>query len=104
MELCYKEVYHMNPIEARKRIVNTYLQTKSITRTAALWHTSRQVMRKWVRRYQQRGEEGLADLSRRPHTCPRQTPAEVEQKVLEARQRTATAAGGWRGICIAQRG
>lgn len=88
MELCYQEVYHMNPIEARKRMVDTYLQTGSIRRTAALWHTSRQVVRKWVRRYQQQGEEGLVDLSRRPHISPRQTPAEVEQRVLQARGRT----------------
>ncbi|GBC95284.1 hypothetical protein HRbin16_01071 [bacterium HR16] len=88
MELSYNQVYHMNPTEARKQMVHTYLQTGNISHTARVWNTSRQVVRKWVRRYQEQGDDGLADLPRRPHTSPRQTPAEVEQKVLEARKHT----------------
>lgn len=42
----YREVYPMSPFEARKRLVQTYQQTGSVRRTAALWHTSRQVVRK----------------------------------------------------------
>jgi len=42
MDLSYQEAYHT---------------TGSISGTARLWHTSRNVVRKWVRRYQ---EEGLA--------------------------------------------
>ena len=29
---------------------------------------SRPTLRKWVKRYEERGEEGLKELSRRPHT------------------------------------
>lgn len=68
--------------------MDTYLQTGSLRHTAKVWNTSRQVARKWVQPYQQQGEAGLRDQSRRPYTCPRQTPAEVEQQVLHARERT----------------
>ena len=33
---------------------------------ARLWHTSRHVVRKWVRRYQEQGPSGLQDCSLRP--------------------------------------
>jgi transposase-like protein len=59
MELSYQEVYKMKPKEARYRLVQTYQQTGSITRTARLWQTSRQVARKWVRRFQREGEARL---------------------------------------------
>ena len=66
----------------------TYGQTGSIRETARRWHTSRQVVRKWVTRYQAEGMSGMGDRSRRPHTSPQGTPAEIEQQVLEAWQKT----------------
>ena len=87
-ELAYREVYAMNKIEARKRLIKTYEQTGSIRATARIWNTSPQVVRKWVRRYQKEGENGLKDRSRRPHNIPRQTPPEIEEKVVEARKKT----------------
>jgi len=87
-DLAYGEVYTMNKIEARKRLIQTCEQTQSIRATARIWKTSPQMVRKWVRRYQKEGEEGLKDRSRRPHHSPRRTPPEIEQKVIEARQKT----------------
>lgn len=42
---------------------------------------------KWLDRYQSDGEFGLKDLSRRPHHSPGRTDAEIEQKVLQLRQK-----------------
>ncbi len=42
-----------------------------------------------MRRFEAEGEAGLVDRSRRPHLSPNQTPEEIEQKVIEARQKTA---------------
>jgi transposase-like protein len=56
MELSYQEVYTMNKAEARSQLVQTYLKTGSIARTALLWQTSRQVVRTWVRRFQAEGK------------------------------------------------
>jgi transposase len=50
-DLAYREVYAMNPVEARHHLVRTYQETGSIRETARRWHTSRQVVRKWVRRF-----------------------------------------------------
>ena len=87
-ELAYRRLYSMNPIEARKLLVETYQRTGSISETARIWGTSRQVVRKWVRRYEAEGPAGLADRSRRPHNSPQQTPPEIEQRVMEAWHRT----------------
>jgi len=87
-DLAYGEVHAMNPVEARKRLIETYQKTGSIRETARRWRTSRLVVRKWLRRYEAEGEAGLQDRSRRPHHCPRQTPPEIEQQVREAREAT----------------
>ena len=71
-ELAYREVYVMNKIEARRHLVQSYEKTGSYSQAARLWHTSRHVVRKWVRRYRELGEDGLQDQSRQPHHCPRQ--------------------------------
>ena len=87
-ELAYREVYAMNRSGARKKLVRTDLETGSVSATARYWHTSRQVVRKWVARYREQGDAGLADLSRRPRRSPRQTASDVEQAVWAARQQT----------------
>jgi transposase InsO family protein len=48
---------------------------------------SRQCAHRWVARFRAEGEAGLVDRSSRPHSCPRRTPVEVEQQVLELRRR-----------------
>ena len=88
MEIFYQEMSKIDKIEARKRVIETYLETGSIRKTARLWGTSRGVVRKWVRRYESRGEEGLKDLSRRPHYSPRKTCEDMEKKVWELRKDT----------------
>jgi len=46
---------------------------------------SRQCAHRWVARFRAEGEAGLLDRSSRPHRCPRRTPLEVEQRVVELR-------------------
>ena len=65
MEVLYQEMYKMKSAEARKWLVTTYREIKSIRKTAKLWGTSRFVVRKSLRRYKEKGEEGLEDVSRR---------------------------------------
>ena len=79
----WQTLCHMNQIEARKHLVETYQKTGSISATSRLWHTSRNVVR-----YEAEGEEGLKDRSRRPYNSPRQTPKEIEELVLKARKET----------------
>lgn len=87
-ELAYSEVYTMNAEEARHHLIQTYQETDNTSEIARRWHTSRQVVRKWLRRFQQEGQARLQDRSRRPHHSPRQTPAEIERQVLRAWEQT----------------
>ncbi|MGH7585299.1 MAG: helix-turn-helix domain-containing protein, partial [Gemmatimonadales bacterium] len=51
---------------------------------------SRKTAYKWAARYQAHGLNGLSNRSRRPHTCPHETPAVIVQALLEARHRHPT--------------
>lgn len=48
---------------------------------------SRKTGHKWLQRYRQRPLDPLTDLSRRPRHSPARTPPEIEQAVLEVRDR-----------------
>ena len=87
-DLAYRTIHAMNLVKARQQLIKTYQETKSISETARRWHTSRQVVRKWLRRFEAQGLQGLQDLSRRPHSSPRQTAHEIEQVVRDARLAT----------------
>ncbi len=52
---------------------------------AAAMGISRKCVRTWITRFQAEGEAGLADRSSRPHTSPRCTPVEVEDRIVELR-------------------
>jgi transposase InsO family protein len=47
---------------------------------------SRQCAHKWWRRYRDEGLDGLRDRSSRPRSCPHQTPARVERRIVSLRQ------------------
>jgi transposase InsO family protein len=46
---------------------------------------SRQTGYKWLKRYQSGGNAALADLSRRPHSCPHRTADALTRQLLELR-------------------
>lgn len=54
---------------------------------------------KWLRRYQEQGCEGLADLSRAPKHSPLRTPTALEQSILDLRD----AHPAWGGRKLARR-
>lgn len=47
---------------------------------------SRRTGYKWLERFEEEGEEGLQDRSRRPHRSPARTPERVERLLIEVRQ------------------
>jgi len=87
MDFPYKEVYAMNPKEVRKKLIET-LKLRSISQLAKLWSCSRNTIRKWKRRYEELGEAGLEDLTRRPKNSPKKISPQIEEKVIEARKKT----------------
>ena len=82
----YQLTHREGKVSLRLKIVHTYNQCGSLRETARWLSISRNTVRKWVRRYRKQGEAGLVDRSRRPHTSPRRTPKEVEEKVLSLSQ------------------
>jgi len=59
-------------IKARLKWVNLYLETQDAGYVCRRCGISRPTLRKWYRRYKQDGDNGLIDLSRKPHSSPNQ--------------------------------
>lgn len=75
------------PIEERLRWIEAYETTGSAGSVCARFGISRPTLRKWWRRYQEAGPEGLADTSRRPASSPnRKVFAREEALILELRK------------------
>ncbi|NBN93934.1 MAG: IS481 family transposase [Betaproteobacteria bacterium] len=56
--------------------------TQNVAKTCRYYGISRKTFYKWVRRYEEQGESGLCDQSKRPIHFPRETSKEVVSKVL----------------------
>lgn len=60
--------------------------SRSVAKTCRYYGISRQCFYKWLRRYEELGEVGLRDRSRRPRRSPQATPTEVIGKIIYLRQ------------------
>jgi transposase InsO family protein/transposase-like protein len=58
----------------------------NVAATCRYFGISRPTFYKWLRQYEEFGEEGLRDRSSRPRTCPHQTDAEIVSKIVYLRQ------------------
>lgn len=58
----------------------------TVAAAAESMNISRQCAHKWWSRYRDEGVEGLEDRSSRPLSCPHQTPARVERRIVALRQ------------------
>jgi transposase-like protein len=88
MDICYQKIYAMNKEEAKRLIVQAYLDTGNLSLTAKLCHTSHHVVHKWVRRYHEESPPGLEDHPRTPKVSPHKIPSDMEEKVIAAGKRT----------------
>jgi transposase InsO family protein len=59
---------------------------RPVAHVAAEMGVSRKTADKWWQRWLVDGERGLEDRSSRPHRCPHQTSARVEQRIVRLRQ------------------
>ena len=60
--------------------------TGNVAQTCRYFGISRQTFYRWLRRYEEKGLEGLRDKSCRPHHSPNATSAEVVGKIIYLRQ------------------
>lgn len=72
--------------EGRLRLCRRIEQGWSVAAAAESMNISRQTAHKWWRRCRDEGVIGLADRSSRPWSCPHQTPARVERRIVALRQ------------------
>ena len=76
----------LTPMSQRKEFVNLALtEGANFARLCRRFDISRKIGYKWLARYLETGEDGLADQSRRPHHCPGETPEEIVAAVLAVR-------------------
>jgi transposase len=76
----------LSVVEQRYRAVLAVKAGETVVRVAAEWGVSRQTVHTWSKRYDAAGLDGLADLSRRPQSCPHQACVDVETAVCEMRR------------------
>jgi transposase InsO family protein len=72
--------------EGRLRLCQRIEAGWTVAATAESMNISRQCAHKWWRRYRSEGPAGLVDRSSRPHSCPHQTSARVERRIVALRQ------------------
>jgi transposase InsO family protein len=72
--------------EGRLRLCQRIEDGWSVAAAAESMNISRQCAHKWWRRYRDEGVDGLRDRSSRPLSCPHQTPARVERRIVALRQ------------------
>jgi len=73
--------------EVRLRLAKDAIRD-GIRPTARRWDCARNTVRRWKRRYEQEGLQGLRERSHAPHSCPHKIPAELEEKITELRRRS----------------
>ena len=60
--------------------------TGNVSQTCRYFGITRQTFYVWLRRFEEKGLEGLRDKSSRPHVSPNATNAEVVGKIIYLRQ------------------
>ncbi len=75
-----------NAKEQRRGFVRDYESAQwSKSELSQRYRLSRPTGYKWVDRYAEEGDAGLAERSRAPETCPHHTPRSMERRILALR-------------------
>jgi transposase InsO family protein len=72
--------------EGRLRLCQRIASGWTVAAAAESMNISRQCAHKWWRRYRDEGTAGLEDRSSRPLSCPHQTPARTERRIVALRR------------------
>jgi transposase InsO family protein len=86
-------------VDIREEIALAALEKgTTVTEVAEQFHTSRATVRFWRDRYREEGRAGLSDRSHATRSCPHRTVVELEELIVEERQRW-----GWGSKKLLQR-
>ena len=75
------------PVGERELLMRQHEQGVSFLALSQQSGVRRELLSRWWRRYQQEGRTGLEPRSRRPRHCSEQLSSQVEQEILELRNR-----------------
>jgi len=74
-------------VRQRRKRIAAYHEVGDAGAVCRWFGISRPTLRKWLRRFEQDGEAGLKEQSRRPHSSPsKKISADVEQWILSLRR------------------
>jgi transposase InsO family protein len=88
----------MTLIEERKSAIHLIRAGQSVDEVAAEMDRSARWVRKWRKRYQVEGWDGLKDRTRRPHKIAKQTSMEMKQEIRKARSELEAEAFEGKGL------
>jgi putative transposase len=92
------------PMDQKTQFIADYLrQPLSMSELCELYAISRKTGYKLIDRYLKLGPAGLEERSRKPGSHPNETPAQVVQAIVEARQRHPSAVESDQ-TCVVDRG
>ena len=74
-------------VESRMEAVIRHKEGERVSALSREYGGSRQTIHKWIRRYDDEGACGLFDRSRRPHRSPKRISEELEQRIIELREK-----------------
>lgn len=78
----------VSPMDEKRFFIKDYLAGSfSTVELASRYGISRKTAYKWIERFGERGQAGLEDLSRRPHSSRARTDETITAKILELRRR-----------------
>lgn len=72
-----------NPIKIRLRILEYLHQCQSVSETARRFGVSRQIIRKWEKRFEEQGIDGLKDRSKTPKKRRTVLTEEIKDLILK---------------------
>jgi transposase InsO family protein len=76
------------PVDERLRFISAYLEEEeTFSELCEQFEISRKTGYKWVNRYNEKGIQGLAELSRAPENHPNATESHIVEIILDARRR-----------------
>ena len=84
-EVIYKMKELKDKFNLRKKMV-LFAKEHGIRPARREFECSRNTVRKWLRRYNKEGNEGLKDRSKAPKNVPNKMSKEEEEKIIEARK------------------
>jgi len=88
----------MTLIEERRSAIHLLRAGQSVSAVAVELGKSTRWVRKWRKRYETEGWDGLKDQSRRPHKIARQTSVETQQAIRKTRSELEAEASDGKGL------